>query len=78
MDSFPQVAALADTGRAPGAVADGDLWEALTHACSGGSSSTWPGRMTASLVVAIWGVARDRLVAIVGSALSTVCGPIGC
>lgn len=34
--------------------------------------------MTASLVVAIWGVARDRLVAIVGSALSTVCGPIGC
>ena len=34
--------------------------------------------MTASLVVAIWGVARDRLVGIVGSALSTVCGPIGC
>lgn len=34
--------------------------------------------MTASLVVVIWGVARDRLVAIVGSALSTVCGPIGC
>lgn len=34
--------------------------------------------MTASLVVAIWGIARDRLVAIVGSALSTVCGPIGC
>ena len=34
--------------------------------------------MTASLVVAIWSVARDRLVAIVGSALSTVCGPIGC
>ena len=34
--------------------------------------------MTASLVVAIWGIARERLVAIVGSALSTVCGPIGC
>lgn len=34
--------------------------------------------MTASLVVAVWGIARDRLVAIVGSALSTVCGPIGC
>ena len=34
--------------------------------------------MTASLVVAIWGIARDRLVAIVGSALSTVCGPICC
>ena len=34
--------------------------------------------MTASLVVAIWAVARDRLVGIVGSALSTVCGPIGC
>jgi hypothetical protein len=34
--------------------------------------------MTSALVVAIWGVARDRLVAIVSSALSTVCGGIGC
>ena len=34
--------------------------------------------MTSGLVVAIWGIARDRLVAIVGSALSTVCGPLGC
>jgi hypothetical protein len=34
--------------------------------------------MTSALVIAIWGVARDRLVAIVASALSTVCGPIGC
>jgi hypothetical protein len=34
--------------------------------------------MTSALVVAIWGVARDRLVAIVETALQTVCGPIGC
>lgn len=34
--------------------------------------------MTAGLVVAIWGVARDRLIAIVSAALSTVCGSVGC
>ncbi len=34
--------------------------------------------MTSALVVAIWGVARDQLVSIVSSALSTVCGGIGC
>ncbi len=34
--------------------------------------------MTSALVIAIWGIARDRLVAIVANALSTVCGPIGC
>ncbi len=34
--------------------------------------------MTSALVMAIWGVARDRLVAIVQSALSTVCGRVGC
>jgi hypothetical protein len=34
--------------------------------------------MTASLVVAIWGIARERLVAIVSSAFSVVCGGIGC
>ena len=34
--------------------------------------------MTSALVIAIWGIARERLVAIVASALSTVCGPIGC
>ena len=34
--------------------------------------------MTSALVVAIWGVARDKLVEIVNSALSTVCGGIGC
>ena len=34
--------------------------------------------MTSVLVVAIWGVARDRLVAIVSSALNSVCGGIGC
>lgn len=34
--------------------------------------------MTSALVVAIWGVARGRLVSIVETALDTVCGPIGC
>ena len=34
--------------------------------------------MTAGLVVAIWGVAREQLVSIVSSALSTVCGSMGC
>lgn len=34
--------------------------------------------MTTALVVAIWGVARDRLVSIVSTALSTVCGSLGC
>jgi hypothetical protein len=34
--------------------------------------------MTSALVVAIWGIARDRLVSIVSSALSSVCGGIGC
>ena len=34
--------------------------------------------MTSALVVAIWAVARDQLVAIVSSALSTVCGAVGC
>lgn len=34
--------------------------------------------MTSALVIAIWGVARDRLVAIVGSALNNVCGSVGC
>ena len=34
--------------------------------------------MSAGLVVAIWGVARDRLVSIVSAALSTVCGSMGC
>jgi hypothetical protein len=34
--------------------------------------------MTSALVVAIWGVARDRLVDIIETALQTVCGPIGC
>ncbi|MFN2488811.1 MAG: hypothetical protein ABR529_03545 [Actinomycetota bacterium] len=34
--------------------------------------------MTSALVVAIWSVARGRLVAIVQTALDTVCGPLGC
>lgn len=34
--------------------------------------------MTSALVVVIWGVARDRLVTIVSTALSGVCGNVGC
>ena len=34
--------------------------------------------MTSALVVAIWGVAQERLVSIVSTALSTVCGTVGC
>ena len=34
--------------------------------------------MTSALVIAIWGVARDRLLAIVSSALGNVCGSVGC
>jgi hypothetical protein len=34
--------------------------------------------MTSALVVAIWGVAKGRLVELVQSALDTVCGGIGC
>ena len=30
--------------------------------------------MTSALVIAIWGIAEDRLVAIVRNALNTVCG----
>ena len=34
--------------------------------------------MSAALVVSLWAVANERLVAIVRSALDTVCGSIGC
>lgn len=34
--------------------------------------------MTSALVVAVWGVARERLVDIVSTSLETVCGSIGC
>ena len=34
--------------------------------------------MTSALVVAIWGVAKDRLLSIVEAALDTVCGSLGC
>ncbi len=34
--------------------------------------------MTSALVIAIWGVARDRLVSIVSSALDSVCSGLGC
>lgn len=34
--------------------------------------------MTSALVIAIWGVARGRLISIVETALDTVCGGLGC
>ena len=34
--------------------------------------------MTSALVVAIWGIAKGRLVELVQTALDTVCGGIGC
>ena len=34
--------------------------------------------MSAALVVSVWTVADDRLVAIVRSALDSVCGSLGC
>lgn len=34
--------------------------------------------LSSALTVAVWGVARDRLVSLVSSALSSVCGGIGC
>ena len=34
--------------------------------------------MTSALVVAIWGIARGRLVQLVQAALDSVCGGIGC
>lgn len=34
--------------------------------------------MTSALVVAIWSLAQDQLVEIVSTALSNVCGSIGC
>jgi hypothetical protein len=60
----------------------GRMWNALA-ALHDGEDGDVPGwvlivLMTSALVIAIWGVARERLVAIVASALSTVCGPIGC
>jgi len=34
--------------------------------------------MSSALVIAIWGIARDKLLAIVSSALGNVCGSVGC
>lgn len=34
--------------------------------------------MSSALVVAIWGIAHERLVSIVTNALSNVCGSVGC
>jgi hypothetical protein len=61
----------------------GGLWLDVLRAMHEDEDGDVPGwvlivLMTSALVIAIWGIARDRLVAIVASALSTVCGPIGC
>ncbi len=34
--------------------------------------------LSSALVVAVWGLARERLVDIVSTALSNVCGSVGC
>lgn len=34
--------------------------------------------MSAGLVVAVWGIAHERLLNIVSTALSNVCGSVGC
>jgi hypothetical protein len=53
------------------------------HAMSADERGDVPGwvlivLMSSALVIAIWGVARDRLVTIVSTALSSVCGSVGC
>jgi hypothetical protein len=53
------------------------------HTFSADESGDVPGwvlivLMSSALVIAIWGVARDRLVTIVSTALSSVCGSVGC
>lgn len=61
------------------------LWRLVLHLhhLSRDESGDVPGwvlivLMTSALVIAIWGVARDRLVAIVSTALGNVCGSVGC
>lgn len=34
--------------------------------------------MSAGLVISVWGLAHERLLNIVSSALSNVCGSVGC
>lgn len=34
--------------------------------------------MTAGLVISVWGLAQERLLDIVSTALSNVCGSVGC
>lgn len=34
--------------------------------------------MTAGLVISVWGLAQERLLNIVSTALSNVCGSVGC
>ncbi len=34
--------------------------------------------MSAGLVIAVWGLAQERLLEIVSTALSNVCGSVGC
>jgi hypothetical protein len=58
------------------------LWDRLS-ALRRGETGDVPGwvlivLMTSALVVAIWGVARDKLIAIVSGALGNVCGSVGC
>lgn len=55
-------------------------WWSKTGRVEGGDVPGWVliVLMTSALVVAIWGVARGRLIQLVQSALDSVCGGIGC
>jgi hypothetical protein len=60
-----------------------EVFRAWLMAMTAGENGDVPGwvlivLMTSALVVAIWGVARDRLISIVSAALSSVCGSLGC
>jgi hypothetical protein len=59
------------------------MWRRWSRHVEKGEGGDVPGwvlivLMTSALVVAIWGIAKGRLVQLVQSALDTVCGGIGC
>ena len=55
-------------------------WSSPDEASQRGEIAAWVlvTLMTAGLVVSVWGLAHDRLLDIVSSALSNVCGSVGC
>jgi hypothetical protein len=60
------------------AVPTGLAREQRTDLLPGGTFPILIVLMSSALVIAIWGVARERLVTIVSTALSSVCGSVGC